>query len=123
MRAVSARERPDLQDRVDSSEVWPEYNRHGDVLNRYWGRLLDELPDFQFVFVDDDGQVLAQGHTAPIAWDGSVDGLPAGIDGAVAGAFERPGRDALCALAVEILDRDADAGRYWEPNVWVRHPV
>ena len=102
MQALSARERPDLQDRVDSAEIWPEYNRHGDVLNRYWGRLVPELPDFQFVLVDGD-EVLAEGHTAPVAWDGTAAGLPAGIDGAVESAFERPGRDALCALAAEIL--------------------
>ena len=36
----TAAERPDLVDRVDF-DVWPAYNRHGDVLNRYWGRLYE----------------------------------------------------------------------------------
>jgi hypothetical protein len=26
-------------------------------------------------------------------------------------------------LATVAIDRDADSGRYWEPNVWMRHSV
>jgi len=26
-------------------------------------------------------------------------------------------------LASLTIDRDADSGRYWEPNVWMRHAV
>ena len=48
----TASDRPDLWERGISSEsVWPEYNRHGDVLNSWWELLDDELGDFQFVFV------------------------------------------------------------------------
>ena len=106
MRAVTHAEDPALVDQLGalSSEVWPEYNMHGDVMNRYWGRLYEDLPDFQFVLVDDDGRALAEGHTAPCDWDGTIEGLPDGIDGALAGAFERSERtpNTLCALAVEI---------------------
>lgn len=28
-------------------DTLPEYNYHGDVLNRYWGRLTEERADFQ----------------------------------------------------------------------------
>jgi hypothetical protein len=106
MRAVTYAEDRVLVDQLGelSREVWPEYNMHGDVMNLYWGRLYEELPGFQFVLVDDDGVPLAEGHTAPCEWDGTIEGLPAGIDGALEDAFER--RDArpntLCALAVEI---------------------
>jgi hypothetical protein len=89
-------------------EIWPEYNLHGDVMNRYWGRLTDELPDFQFVLYDDaDDQVLAEGHTIPCRWDGTTAGLGPGIDHAIAGGFslhETGGvPNALCALAAEVL--------------------
>src|SRR6266566_1198742 len=32
-------ERPELWDGIEdlSDEVWPEYNKHGDALNHYWG--------------------------------------------------------------------------------------
>jgi hypothetical protein len=26
-------------------------------------------------------------------------------------------------LATVKIDRDADSGSYWEPNVWMHHPV
>jgi hypothetical protein len=190
--AFSYRERPDLRGRVDSADIWPEYNRHGDTLGRFWGRMLDEFPDFQFVLVDGD-EVLAEGHSVPLRWDGTDDGLPAGIDGAFERAFASEEPNTLCAMAIEILpahqsrrlsvpmlehmkataaregfdsllaplrpswkerypltpieryvawtrddglpfdpwhglaplevDREADAGRYWEPNVWVLHRV
>ena len=93
-----------------SDEVWPEYNQHGDVLNRYWGRLLDEFPDFQFVLYDNQRrEVVAEGHTAPCCWDGTPEGLGDGIDSMIAAAFQGRGEGtrptALCALAAEIRPR------------------
>jgi hypothetical protein len=106
MKAITYAEDPALVEALGSlsAEVWPEYNLHGDVMNRFWGRLYEEFPDYQFVLVDGAGRALAEGHTAPVAWDGTVEDLPAGIDGAVADAFERRDRapNTLCALAVEI---------------------
>ncbi len=59
-----AAERPDLWDRgIPSAEVWPEYNLHGDVLNRWWGSLDVDLPQFQFVLFDEtDDEVVAEGR-------------------------------------------------------------
>jgi hypothetical protein len=109
LRAVTAAERLDLWERSDGEvgNVWPEYNLHGDVLNEYWGRLDEEFADFQFVLHDEEADAaLAQGHTIPCAWDGTVDGLPAGIDGLVEDAFrlrETGGAaNTLSALAIEI---------------------
>jgi GNAT superfamily N-acetyltransferase len=105
-------ERPELWPATDdiSAEVWPEYNRHGDVLNAHWGRLPDELPEYQFRLYDaDEQEVLAEGHTAPCPWDGTVEGLGDGIDAMLVAALDamRAGRrpDALCALAAEIRPR------------------
>ena len=99
-------ERPDLAERVDFN-VWPAYNTHGDVLRRYWSRLYEELRDFQFVLYDEDEDVVvAEGHSIPFVWDGTAEGLPAGIDGLVEDAFrllEEGGEPtALSALAIEI---------------------
>jgi GNAT superfamily N-acetyltransferase len=106
---ISYPERPNLW--VDtgsvSEEVWPEYNLHGDVLNHYWSGLLDVFPEYQFALVDDaTDEVVAEGHTAPCPWDGTIDGLGEGIDETIAWAFAsraagNPPR-ALCALAAEI---------------------
>lgn len=103
----TAAERPDLWARgIPSESVWPEYNLHGDVLNRWWGYLDEDLPDYQFVLYDEErDEVVAEGHTGPLWWDGLDDTLPGGIDAAIEQIFTRAraGEPAntLCALAAE----------------------
>jgi hypothetical protein len=103
----TAAERPDLWERgVPSASVWPEYNLHGDVVNEWWGHLTDELADYQFVLHDPETDtVVAEGHTAPMWWDGADATLPDGFDGALEGAFHRVREggtlNTLCALAAE----------------------
>jgi GNAT superfamily N-acetyltransferase len=103
---LTSAERPDLSERADFN-VWPAYNTHGDVLNRYLGRLSQAFPEYQFVLYDDaEDVVLAEGHTIPFAWDGTSEGVPAGIDGLIEDGFrlrEEGGTPtALSALAIEI---------------------
>jgi GNAT superfamily N-acetyltransferase len=116
-RVVRYSERPELWDSLDelSAEVWPEYNLHGEVLNRYWSRLYPEFPEWQFVLYDAEADtVLAEGHTIPVAWDGTDDGLGPGIDATVIDAFaltasgRRP--TAVSALAAEIPPRHQGRG-------------
>jgi GNAT superfamily N-acetyltransferase len=97
-------ERPELHDRVDTSEVWPEYNLHGEVTNRFWPRLFEDFLEFQFVLYDEEEDVvLTHGHAIPCAWDGTLEGLPAGVDGLLEDAFApRSAPTALSALAIEI---------------------
>jgi len=102
-------ERPELwADTEDvTAEVWPEYNRHGEVMGRYWGRLFEDFPGFQLVLFDDEvGEVIAEGHTVPCRWDGTTDGLGDGIDAMMTAAFDAldagQAPTALCALAAEI---------------------
>jgi GNAT superfamily N-acetyltransferase len=108
LRTLAARDVPAVDERWDEQTggVWPEYNRHGDVLNRYWGHLDDVFPEFQLVLVDDAGGLLARAHTIPLRWDGTVEGLPAGIDGAIERGFELAASgeaaNALSALAIVV---------------------
>ncbi len=108
-------ERPELWERISdlSAEVWPEYNRHGDILNRYWTRLYDAFPDYQFVLYDDDADdVLAEGHTIPVDWNGDLGDLGPGIDASITAGFALKAEDrpasSLCALAAEIPPRSRD---------------
>ena len=40
-----------------------------------------DLPEFQFVLYDESSdQVLAEGHTGPLSWNGLDESLPDGID-------------------------------------------
>jgi hypothetical protein len=103
----TAAERPDLWERgIASESVWPEYNLHGDELNRWWQHLDAELPDFQFVLYDEaNDEVVAEGHTGPFWWDGVDEMLPDGIDAAIEAVFTRTRAgepvNTLCALAAE----------------------
>jgi GNAT superfamily N-acetyltransferase len=107
MEVLTAAEDPTLVERTADfgATAWPEYNRHGVVTERYWGRLGTEFPRSQFALVEGD-EVLVSAHSIPVPWDGTDAGLPAGIDGALEAGFalrergEEP--DALCALAVMV---------------------
>ncbi|HUA03040.1 MAG TPA: hypothetical protein VMB27_03990 [Solirubrobacteraceae bacterium] len=110
-------ERPELWEGLEalSSQVWPEYNLHGEVLGANWWRLEEEFPDFQFVLYDAEAQeVIAEGHTIPCDWDGTTSGLGEGIDAMMMAGFEAraAGRRpmALGALAAEILPRFQGGG-------------
>ncbi|XVU28571.1 hypothetical protein ACQPZJ_16435 [Actinoplanes sp. CA-054009] len=105
-RMFTVAERPELADKgIPSAEVWPEYNLHGDRLNQWWGHLDEELADYQFFLVDENDDVVAEGHTGPLWWDGDDATLPGGIDQAIEQSFvrTRAGRpvNTLCALAAE----------------------
>jgi hypothetical protein len=104
LRVVTRAERPELPDLADHDRVWPEYNLHGEVTNRFWPRIREDFPGFQFALLDEDEDVpLAEGHSIPFAWDGTAAGLPAGIDGLLEEAFDRRSAPtALSALAIEI---------------------
>ena len=86
MKVATAAERPDLLLPAweRTRDTMPEYNNHGDVLNAYWSGLTEKFPEFQFHLVDDDEQTLARARCVPVRWDGTLEDLPAGIDGAEA---------------------------------------
>jgi hypothetical protein len=83
-------------------DTFPEYNNHGDVLNRYWGRLTEERPEFQFHIVGDEGEILARARSLPVWWNGTLEDLPAGIDGAIARGLDEEGANVLCAMVIQI---------------------
>ena len=108
----TAAERPDLDERADgiTREIWPEYNTHGDAMAAHWPALTERWADFQFVLVDAGEELVAQGHMIPCRWDGTVDGLPAGIDAVIEqGATLTGPPNAASAIAAEI--RPAWQGR------------
>jgi hypothetical protein len=79
------------------------------VLNRYWGRLTEELPEFQFQLVD-GAEPVARARSIPLRWDGTVGDLPAGIDGAIARGFEEEGANVLCALLIAVPRSEQSRG-------------
>jgi hypothetical protein len=104
VRAYTVAERPELAEPAweATSDAFPEYNNHGDVLNAYWGGLTAERPEFQFHLVGEDDAILARARSVPLRWDGTLDDLPAGIDGAIKRGFDEGGANVLCALVIMI---------------------
>jgi hypothetical protein len=104
MKTVTVVERPDLVGPgwERTRDTLPDYNNHGDVLNVYWGRLTEERPEFQFHLVDETDDVLARARSIPLRWDGTLEDLPAGIDGAIARGFDEGGANTLCALVIMV---------------------
>jgi len=109
LRVHTCAESPDLWERVDDeiTDIWPAYNEKGDVVGLHWSRLDEDFRDFQFVLHDEErDRLLAVGHSIPCSWDGTVAGLPEGIDGGIEGAmrlFEAGGNpNTLSALAIEV---------------------
>jgi GNAT superfamily N-acetyltransferase len=105
MRLVRYADRPDLREirhETLSRRTFPEFMHHNQSGTRFWRRLYDEHPDFQLALLDGD-DLVAELHSVPVAWDGSLDDLPPGWDDAFARAFESDRRaDALCALAISV---------------------
>ena len=107
-RILPMAEVPDADERWDAVTlgVWPEYNVHGDVASALWPRLSEEVPELQFVLVEEGTDDLAgRGFTIPFAWDGDPATLPT-FDGVIeAGlALREQGQatNTLSALAIAI---------------------
>jgi GNAT superfamily N-acetyltransferase len=98
-------DRPDLLARRHdelSRPTFPEFLHYNDAGGKYWDRLYTDFPDFQLALLE-DGELVAELHSVPTAWDGGDADLPSGWDEAFARAFEA-GRtaDVLCALAISV---------------------
>lgn len=118
VRIVSARTRPDLAERADqaTADAFPEYNQHGDVLSPRWSWLYQQYAAYQLVLWDDaTDEVLGEANTIPCRYDGTIEGLPRGIDEVVAAGLPDIGvpaaPTALCALAIAIPPGQQNRGQ------------
>ncbi|HLZ60010.1 MAG TPA: hypothetical protein VKR06_23935 [Ktedonosporobacter sp.] len=105
---VTLAQQPELEAEVPRlhSESWPEFILHDPIAMRYWGSLFSTFADFQYILCDEGGVALAAGHTIPLAWDGTIPGLPSGWDAALEQGFHDAERGhpptALCGLSIVI---------------------
>jgi GNAT superfamily N-acetyltransferase len=86
--------------------IWPEFMYHDAVLERLFGRVIEEYAEFQFYVWDDErGEVVGGGNAIPAAWGGDAATLPdRGIDAVVEARFsdDPPAPNVLCALQIVI---------------------
>ncbi len=103
MNVYTVAERPDLAEPAweATSDAFPEYNNHGDVLNVYWGGLTEKYPQFQFHLVDAGTDPRAR-RCLPVRWDGSLEDLPKGIDDAIVRGIDEGDGNALCAMVIQV---------------------
>jgi hypothetical protein len=82
LRLVTLAERPDLLQALDghNSAAWPEFMLHFPVAGRLWHHLEEDFAAWQLMLLGSDGRIAAAGNSAPLAWDGTDEGLPAGWD-------------------------------------------
>jgi GNAT superfamily N-acetyltransferase len=123
LRLVTLADRPDLADRLDhhNGAAWPEFMLQDPVADRLWHHLDEDFAAWQLLLLDADDRIAAAGNSAPLAWDGTPDGLPAGWDEqferTVAGLRDGTVADTLGALQVVVApDRQGEglAGRIVE---------
>jgi GNAT superfamily N-acetyltransferase len=108
LRLVTLAERPDLRDVLDdhNGAAWPEFMLQNPVAGRLWHHLDEDLVAWQFLLLDVEDRIVVGGNTAPLAWDGTDDGLPAGwedqFERSVAGMQAGATPNTLGALQVVV---------------------
>ncbi len=82
-RLVSLATRPDLEDAMETfnGAAWPELMLHDPVMDEHWHHTVDDWSDSQLLLLDAAGSIVATTNTSPLVWDGTDEGLPAGVDG------------------------------------------
>lgn len=112
VRFATFEERPDLVERwlAMPEEVWPpemEFIHHDRGVNELCSRLKTEFAAYQFLAIDDDETVLAEGRSIPFRWTGEnaslPDGMPLVMHSGFAEQSEGIASTALCALLVGIF--------------------
>ena len=103
MRVVRYADDRELLARRDlAGQTFPEFMLHNEPGGRWWSSLYDRFPAFQLALLDAD-EVVAEGHSLPVPWDGSADGLPSGWDQAFElGMTTGEPPTALSALAISV---------------------
>ena len=115
---VSLEERPELRHPVGelNAAAWPEFMLHDPVVDANWHHLYEDFGPTQACLFDPAGELVAGLNSAPLAWDGTDEGLPGGWDDqflrTVAGlAPGAPPPDTLGALQV-VVRRDRRGSGY-----------
>jgi hypothetical protein len=57
-----------------AEEGWPTFLLHGDT--QHWDRLFDDFAEYQILFREPSGALIAVGHIVPFVWTGTPQDLP-----------------------------------------------
>ncbi len=98
--------KPELAEQVGrlAEEGWPAFLLHGDT--KHWESLFDDFAEYQLLFREPSGALIAVGHTVPFVWDGTPNDLPATMSELLVRALhahrERSTPNTLSALAAIV---------------------
>lgn len=112
---MTTSERPDLYQQVKDAlrGVWPTFVLHDPFSKNYRRRATACFPRFDVLLVH-DGEVVANAAGVAMRWDGDVDTLPAGYDGALEQSVTEHeaslAPDTLCIMAATVLPGHAGRG-------------
>jgi hypothetical protein len=115
MDVVTSHGRPDLEDEAGAAfrVKWPEFIFHDPIATQYVAQVAECFPQYDVLLLD-EGRVVAGGWGVPICWDGTVEDLPDGYDGAMVRAVEghRSGVQAttLSFMAVAVGNDEVKRG-------------
>jgi GNAT superfamily N-acetyltransferase len=109
-RVATWAKREDVSRRFDElDDPWPEFMYHDAVVNANWGAMRERFSHLQIVLFDaDDGECpIGRGQTLPVRWDGTLEGLPGGVDDATlqAVALADGEADTLSAMVASLDPR------------------
>jgi hypothetical protein len=108
LQVVTYAERPDLAVRVEEvGDPFPEFLHHDPVCVELWPRMETDFPQLQLLLYDERADaVVGRGQTAPAAWDGTLNGLPGGVDDALTQRFgsANPPEPTCLSAIVAVVD-------------------
>lgn len=113
---VTLAEMPELEAQIPSlhSRSWPAFMQADPVAVQHWGTLFATFAEYQYLLCDEQETLIAAGHCIPLAWNGTVAGLPAGWDAALLQAFDDREHGcaptALCGLSIVIAPEQQKRG-------------
>ncbi len=85
---------------------WPEYIKKGASTNLHIEEYVQLFGDYLFILRDERGVAVAYGAAIPLAWDGTIMGLPGGWDAAYEQAFAEHDNgvqaNTLCVLGAVV---------------------
>jgi GNAT superfamily N-acetyltransferase len=90
---------------LDGAPTWPRFYEGNAAGHRFWDKMYSNFAEYQIVLVEGD-DIIGVGHTVPLHWDGTMDGLPRGWDQAFEGAFEAE-QDPNTLMAVSAVAQPA----------------
>lgn len=116
LQIITAADRPELrQKEIQLNEkIWPEFMLHDAVSNKWFAKLYEIFPDYQFWLTDSDA-IAAIGNSIPLAWQEDISRLPVeGWDWAIEKGFqdnfkkEKP--NFLCGLLIAVAPEHRGSG-------------